>query len=615
MTKLKQFKAESQKVLDLMIHSIYTNQEIFLRELISNASDAMDKLYVQSLGDNKISFNKEDLKIEVRVNKDLRTISIKDFGIGMTKEELETNLGTIAHSDSGAFKKAIEDDIADEDIIGQFGVGFYSGFMVAKEMHVLSKSEQEETANVFMSKGADGYSINKVDKSDRGTEVVLYLKENTDDVNFDEYLDEFKIKQLVKKYSDYIRYPIVMKNEEGETETLNSMIPLWKRAKSEITQEEYDEFYKSRFNDYEAPLKTIHMQVEGSLSFNALLFIPNHAPFNYYQSDFKKGLELYSRSVFIQDHNEALIADHFGFVKGVVDSADLNLNISREVLQNDRQLKAIANRINRKVKSELELLLKNDREKYEEFYKEFGMQLKFGVYNHFGQNKDELKDLLLFTSTYEDKLVTLAEYVSRMKENQKEIYYVPGESILKARQLPVVETLLDAEYEVLIFMDDIDEFAIRIMNSYEDKEFKAANQSDLEIDESKKEVLEKLTEDNRTLIDKLSEALKDKVSDVRLTSRLKTHPVCLVSGEGLSFEMEKVLAMNPDESQRMKAERILEINPEHLLFETLQKVKEDRIADYASLLYDQALLIEGLPIENPVEFSKRLADLMIEANR
>ena len=613
MARLKQFKAESKRVLDLMINSIYTNQEIFLRELISNASDAMDKLYAKSLDDDGIQFNKDDLKIEVSINKDLRTIHIKDYGIGMTAQELDKNLGTIAHSDSGLFKENL-DDISDVDIIGQFGVGFYSGYMVAKEMRVMSKSEAQEHGNVFVSNGLDGYRIEQMDKNDRGTEVVLYLKDNTEEVDYDQYLDEENIRHLIKKYSDYVRYPIVMTNKDGEEETINSMIPLWKRNKQDVTEEEYNQFYMDRFADYQEPLHTIHLQVEGTQTYNALLYIPNHVPFNFYNEQDKHGLALYSRSVFIQEHNEHLIADYFSFVRGVVDSADLNLNISREVLQNDRQVAAMARRINRKVKSELELMLKNDREKYEEFYKNFGIQLKYGIYNHFGANKDELKDLVLFTTTHEDKLESLAEIVARMDEKQTEIYYVSADSIVKARQLPQVEKVLDEGYEVMVLMDDVDEFAIRVLNDYEGKVFKSLSQGELDLDEGSKETIEKLTEENKDVLEILKEALKEKVADVRLTSRLKSHPVCLVSDEGLSFEMEKVLAQSPDATQHLKATRILEINPDHALFGALQRVSEDKLKEFSELLVDQALLIEGLPIEDPARFSRLISELMIEVS-
>lgn len=598
---MKQFKAESKRVLDLMINSIYTNQEIFLRELISNASDAMDKLYVQSLNDDKISFDKSDLKIEIHVNKDLRTIHIKDYGIGMTKEELETNLGTIAHSDSGLLKQDLQ-PMSDVDIIGQFGVGFYSGYLVAKEMRVMTKSEKSDSGYAFISTGLEGYQINKVDKSDRGTEVILYLKDNTDEANYDQYLEFENIQSLVKKYSDYVRYPIVM-----DDQTLNSMIPLWKRSKKDVTTEELNNFYKDRFNDFEDPAHTIFMQVEGTLSFNALLFIPNRIPFNFYNPSNKKGLALYSRSVFIQEHNEALIEDYFGFVKGLVDSADLNLNISREVLQNDRQVSAMAKRINRKIKSELELLLKNDREKYEAIYKNFGVLLKYGVYDKFGAHKEELKDLLLFTSLKENKLVTLKEF----SDNQDNLYYVSSSSVKAAKQLPQVEKLLDKDQDVLVLMDEIDEFALKMMMTYDDKPFKSINQGSLEIDEKEQSKLDELTTQNKSLLEMIHSNLEGKVSEVRLTSRLKSHPVCLVSDEGISFEMEKVMAQSPDASQRLKANRILEINPEHALFGKLKNLPKDELSLYSDLLYNQALLIEGLEIEDPMEFVSKMNQLML----
>lgn len=613
MAQLKQFKSESKRLLDLMINSIYTNQEIFLRELVSNASDAMDKLYVHSLDNENITFNKDDLKISISINKDLRLITIKDNGIGMTKEELEKNLGTIAHSGSKEFKQDF-DDISDVDIIGQFGVGFYSGFMVAKEINVLSKSANDDAAYVFISNGVDGYQIKKVDKTSRGTEIQLFLKDNTDENNYDQYLESYTIRSLIKKYSDYIRYPITMNNEEGEEEVLNSQIPLWKRSKQDISEEEYNQFYKERFNDFEDPLKVIHMNVEGSLSFQALLYIPKRVPSNFYTHDYEKGIELYSRSVFIEGQNKDLISDHFRFVKGVVDSADLSLNISREMLQHNHQLKKIAQRIDKKIKSELELLLKNDREKYETFFDSFGMDLKFGIYNQFGINKEILQDLLLFKTSYEDKYATLKEYIERKKEDQKAIYFVSSESIEKAKQLPQTELLLDKGYEVLYLLNDVDEFALKMLNTYDELTFKSINQGELDIDsEQDKEALEKTTNDNKEILAQIKEGLEGLVDEVRFTSRLKSHPVCLVSGEGISFEMEKVVNQSPDENQHVKASRILEINPQHPIVEALQKT--DNIKDYAQLLYNQALLIEGLPIENPSEFSMKIAELMVKAAR
>lgn len=615
MARLKQFKSESKRLLDLMINSIYTNQEIFIRELISNASDAIDKLYVHSLDNRDIEFSKDDLQIEIKVNQELRMITIKDNGIGMTKEELEKNLGTIAHSGSGAFKEALESEVSEVDIIGQFGVGFYSGFMVAKEVQVLTKSPFEEEAHVFISNGIDGYQIKKVDKTDRGTEVVIFLKDNTEENDYDQYLNDFTIQSLVKKYSDYVHYPIVKTNEEGEVETLNSQIPLWKRSKSDITDEDYNQFYKDKFNDYEDPLKVIHMNVEGAISFNALLFIPASAPMNFYSSDYEKGLQLYSRSVFIEDKNKELISEHFRFVKGVVDSADLSLNISREMLQHNHQLKKIASRIDKKIKSELESMLKNDRETYEKFFDQFGMDLKFGIYNQFGANKDLLQDLILFKSSHEDKYVTLKEYVQRKQEDQNAIYYVSAESIVKARQLPQTETVIDKGYEVLFLLQEVDEFALKMLGAYDELEFKSINQGNLDIDsDEEKETLEKLTNDNQSLLDSLKKELEGKVDEVRFTTRLKSHPVCLVSGEGISFEMEKVVNQSPDEEHHVKADRILEINPDHPLLKALQNTKSDDLSDYADILYNQALLIEGLPIENPSEFSIKIANLMVKAS-
>ena len=616
MARMKQFKSESKRLLDLMINSIYTNQEIFLRELISNASDAMDKLFVRSLDDDSVQFEKDDLQIEIEVNKDLRMLSIKDNGIGMSAEELEKNLGTIAYSDSNAFKEALEGDVSDVDIIGQFGVGFYSAFMVAKEVRVLSKVAEDEQAHVFISNGVDGYKIEPIEKEGRGTEIVLFLKDNTDDNDYDQYLEDYQIQSLVKKYSDYIRYPIVMNNEEEKLQTLNSQIPLWKRSKQDITEEEYHEFYKNRFNDFEDPLKVIHMNVEGLISFNALLFIPKRVPFNYFASDYEKGLELYSRSVFIEGHNKDLISDHFRFVRGIVDSADLSLNISREMLQDNHQLKKIANRINKKIKSELELMLKNEREEYEKFYDDFGLDLKFGLYNGFGANKEELQDLVMFKSSFEDKYTTLSEYVSRMKEDQKDIYYVSAESIVKARQLPQSELVMDKGYEVLFLLHEIDEFALKMTNTYDEKNFKSINQGALDLhDDKQQEKLETLTKENEDLLTKIKNALEGKVDDVILSSRLKSHPVCIVSGDGISFEMEKVVNQSPDENQHVRADRILEINPDHPILEALSHTKdENTLIDYSQLLYDQALLIEGLPIENPSEFSLKIAELMVKAS-
>ena len=628
----KEFKAESKRLLDLMINSIYTHKEIFLRELISNASDASDKLYYKSLTENLSDVNKENLNIEIKLDKDLRTITLTDHGIGMNEAELEENLGTIAKSGSLAFKQELEKEEGKEDvdIIGQFGVGFYAAFMVAKKVAVLSKKYGEEDAYLWTSEVEDGYTITKALKQEHGTVITLYLKDNTEEENYDEYLDEYKIQSLIKKYSDYVRYPILMdmttskKKEDSdeyedvvETKTLNSMVPLWKRSKSEIKDEEYNEFYKDKFNDYTDPLKVIHTSVEGNVSFDALLFIPSKAPFNFYSQDYEKGLQLYSRGVFIMDKASDLIPEHFRFVKGLVDSQDLSLNISREMLQHNRQLKVIANRIEKKIKSELELMLKNEREKYEEFFKNFGLQLKYGIYQSYGMKKDMLQDLLMYYSANEEKMITLKEYVEKMKEDQKHIYFASGESIEKISKLPQCELLKDKGYDLLYMLDNVDEFVIQMMQDYDDKTFKNIAQGDLDLEsEEEKKEIEKQNEDNKPLLDSLKEALGDKVVDVKVSGRLKTHPVCLVSSEGLSFEMEKVLAQMPGQENAMKAGRILEINPNHAIFKALQTItNQDKIKDYAKLLYDQALLIEGFEVEDPIAFSNKICELMIKANQ
>lgn len=633
MAKMKQFKAESKRLLDLMINSIYTHKEIFLRELVSNASDAIDKRCYTSLTENEV-IDRSALKIHIAVDKSARTITITDNGIGMDQEALENNLGTIASSGSLAFKKKLEekengngeDDI---DIIGQFGVGFYSAFMVAKHVSVLTKMYGSAKAYLWESNATDGYSITEAEKEEIGSVITLTLKDNTEEENYDEFLEEYKIRQLIKKYSDYIRYPITMMVEKNEfdeegnitstntvEETLNSMVPLWKKSKSDITEEEYNNFYKEKFGDYDNPQKVIHTNVEGNVSFTALLYIPSHTPFNYYSQDYEKGLQLYSRGVFIMDKAADLIPEHFRFVKGLVDSQDLSLNISREMLQHDRQLKIIASRIEKKIKSELASMLANNREEYEKFWKNFGLQLKYGVYNDFGANKELLQDLLLFTSSNEKKLVTLDEYVSRMKEDQKYIYFASGENADKIDRLPQTERVKDKEYEILYLSDNVDEFALQVLHSYKDKEFKNINQGDLDLDteEEKKEIEEK-TKESKSLLDSIKEALKDKVSDVVISSRLKSHPVCLTSGNGVSFEMEKVFASMPDGAPGFKADRILEINPDHPIFKALEKIadKKEDLTEYADLLYNQALLIEGFTIEDPIEFSNKICNLMVKA--
>ncbi len=630
MSEKKQFKAESKRLLDLMINSIYTHKEIFLRELISNASDASDKLYYKALTENISGIARDDLSIQLVINKDRRMLSIIDKGIGMNQEDLEEHLGTIAHSGSFEFKNEME-SLEDIDIIGQFGVGFYSAFMVADKVEVISKKYGEQQAYEWVSEIEDGYSISSIDYPHYGTRINLYLKDNTEDENYDLYLDEYELQRLIKKYSDYVHYPIKLdmsiskKKEDSdeyetviENKTINSMVPIWKRNKNEISDEEYNEFYKDKFNDFNDPLKVMHNKVEGSISYDSLLFIPSKTPMNYYSQDYEKGLQLYSRGVFIMDKASELIPEHFRFVKGLVDSQDLSLNISREMLQHDKQLKVIAGKIEKRIQNELEKMLKNDRESYNEFFKNFGLQLKFGIYNSYGMLKDKLQDLLLFYSSSTDQYITLNEYIENMKENQKEIYFASGSDINKIKYLPTVELLKDKGFDILFLSDDIDEFCIQMMRDYKEKPFKNINQGDLNLDdEDKKKELEEVTKNNNDLLTQLKEALSTKVQDVKISSRLKSHPVCLVSSEGVSFEMERVLNSMPD-AHDIKAGRILEINPDHEIFNMLVKVhknQSDKLNDYASLLYDQALLIEGFTIENPVEFSKKICQLMIDANQ
>ena len=629
MAEKKQFKAESKRLLDLMINSIYTHKEIFLRELISNASDASDKLYYKALTENISSINRNDLKIMIEIDKENRVLTIKDNGIGMDKDELETHLGTIANSGSFEFKNENEHD--DIDIIGQFGVGFYAAFMVAKKVEVISKKYGTEQGYTWVSEVSDGYEIFETNVADHGTTIKLYLKDNTDDDNYDEYLNQYHIRDLVKKYSDYVHYPINMdmtvskKKDDSdeyedviENQTLNSMVPLWKRNKKDITDEEYNDFYKDKFNDFNDPLKVIHSRVEGNVSYDSLLFIPSKPPMNYYSNEYEKGLQLYSRGVFIMDKASELVPEHFRFVKGLVDSEDLSLNISREMLQHDRQLKVIADKIEKKIQSELETMLKKDRVKYEEFFNSFGLQLKFGIYNSYGMLKEKLQDLLLYYSSKEEKLITLAEYIEHMPEGQKEIYFASGETREKIATLPQVEVVKDKGYDVLYLTDNVDEFCFQMMRDYNEKPFKSVAQGDLDIDsEEEKKELEKTNEENKDLLTAIKDALGDKVVDVKVSSRLKSHPVCLVSSDGVSFEMEKVLNQMP-EGQEVKAGRILEINPNHDIFNAMKKVYEnnpDKVNDYASILYDQALLIEGFSIDNPVDFSNKICDLMIELNK
>ena len=633
----KQFKAESKRLLDLMINSIYTNKEIFLRELISNASDAIDKLYYRSLTDKNVKVNKDDLYIRITSNKEARTLTIEDNGCGMSKEELEENLGTIAKSGSLAFKeaaKAKENAEKDDDvnIIGQFGVGFYSAFMVASKVRVESKCYGAEKAYAWESEGAEGYTIDECDKSDFGTKIILTLKADTDDEKYSDFLAEYKIEELIRKYSDYIRYPIKMEVEheheveqpEGEKkepkfekvrhdEILNSMIPIWKKNKSEVSDEDYNNFYQEKFGDYQKPLKVIRTSVEGDVSYTALLYIPSHTPYDYYTKDFKRGLQLYSNGVLIMDKCEDLLPDCYGFVRGLVDSPDLSLNISREMLQHDRQLKIIAKNLDKKIKSELLDMLHKNREDYEKFFTTFGTTLKFGVYNDFGLNKDNLKDLLMFHSSTENKLVTLDEYVDRMKEGQDKIYYACGETVDKIELLPQVEAVKEKGYEILYLTENIDEFVVQVLMEHKEKKFinVCANDVDLDTDEEK-EALKKENEENKDMFTLMKETIGEGVQEVRFTHRLKNHPVCLTSEGALSVEMEKVINSMPND-QKVKAQTALEINDSHPI---AQKIKELYVNDkealkkYTQVLYAQARLIEGLPLENPTQISNLICEII-----
>ena len=628
----QQFKAESKKLLDLMINSIYTNKEIFLRELISNASDALDKRHFLSLTDKEHQ-DHAVLGIDIAIDKDKRTLTIKDTGIGMNKKDLEENLGTIANSGSQNFKDANK-DAKDLDIIGQFGVGFYSAFMVSKKITVDSLKQGEKQAYRWSSEGADGYTVSPINRTEVGSSITLFLRDDTDDFKYSDYLDSFKIKTLVQKYSDYVRYPIhmdmeVSKLKDGskdehetvtENQTLNSMIPLWRRNKKDIKKEEYDSFYSAKFFDYTAPRKVIHYSVEGNLSYHALLFIPGKTPFNFYSQDYESGIQLYSKGVFIMDKAKDIVPDYFKFVHGVIDSDDVSLNISREMLQQDAQLKTISKSVTNKIKSTLVEMLTKDRDEYEKFFADFGLQLKYGIYNSYGMNKDELQDLILFKSSKEDKYVTLKEYVERMKPDQKEIYYVSGDSLEAIKKLPQLEKVQAKGYEVLYLLDRVDEFMIKILNAYNEKQFKSITQGDLDLDTAdEKKEKEELEKNNSDLLGKLKDALKDKVKDVRLSTHLTDYPVCLSADEGISFEMEKTLDQIPESSGgKVKAGKILEINPNNDLFKTLQKINEkspDKLKDYASLLFDQAMLIEGFSISDPVEYSKRVCQMMVDANK
>ena len=628
---MKEFQAESKRLLDLMINSIYTHKEIFLRELISNASDAIDKLYYRTLEDGVTGLSREDFSIQLAVDKEARTLSISDNGIGMTQEELDNNLGVIARSGSLQFKQEAEkkDEV---DIIGQFGVGFYSAFMVSSRVAVDTKAFGSDQAWHWESTGLDGYEITPGAKADRGTTITLYLKEDSEDENYSEFLDQFRLQDLVKKYSDYIRYPIRMevshthvkegtgvdgKDPEYEThtevETLNSMTPIWKKAKSEVTDEEMNAFYKEKFYDWQDPLKVIRTSTEGAATYTALLFIPSHAPMDYYTREYEKGLQLYASGVLIMDKCADLLPDCFSFVKGLVDSQDLSLNISREMLQHDRQLKLIASRLEKKIASELQSMLNNDREKYEQFWKAFGLQMKYGLYDNYGAKKDELKDLVLFTSSAEKKLTSLKEYVSRMKPEQKYIYYGCGETVERVLSLPQAETLQEKGYEMLCLTDNVDEFALRMLMKYDDKEFRNISSDDLELESTEeKEKVKELAEENKDMLAFVKESLGDKVKDVRLSGKLKSHAVCITTDGMISTEMEKVLNAMPAQ-EKIKAQRVLEINGEHPIFQRLQELYQsdkERLKLYAEILYDQALLLEGISLEDPSDFSQKLCQLL-----
>ena len=628
---MKEFQAESKRLLDLMINSIYTHKEIFLRELISNASDAIDKLYYRTLEDGATGLSREDFFIRLDVDKEARTLSITDNGIGMTQEELDNNLGVIARSGSLQFKQEAEQK-EDVDIIGQFGVGFYSAFMVSDRVTVDTRAFGADEAWHWESEGLAGYEITPGTKADRGTTITLHLKADTEDENYSEFLDQFRIQQLVKKYSDYIRYPIRMevshthvkegtgvdgKEPEYEThtevETLNSMTPLWKKSRSEVSEEELNAFYKEKFYDWQDPLKVIRSSTEGAATYTALLFLPSHAPMDYYTREYEKGLQLYASGVLIMDKCADLLPDCFSFVKGLVDSQDLSLNISREMLQHDRQLKLIASRLEKKIASELQSMLNNDREKYEQFWKAFGLQLKYGMYDSYGAKKDELKDLVLFTSSAEKKLTTLKEYVSRMKPEQKYIYYGCGETVERILGLPQAEALQEKGYEMLCLTDNVDEFALRMLMKYDDKEFRNISADDLELESAEeKEKTQALAEENKDLLAFVKDALGDKVKDVRVSGKLKSHPVCITTDGMISTEMEKVINAMPAQ-EKIKAQRVLEINGEHPIFQRLQELyakDKDRLKLYAEVLYDQALLIEGISLEDPSDFSQKLCQLL-----
>ena len=623
---MKQFKTESKRILDLMINSIYTNKEIFLRELVSNASDAIDKLKFISLTDSKVN---GDFKITITLDKENKKIIIEDNGIGMTDKDLEKNLGTIAESGTLAFKKE-NSDKTDNQLIGQFGVGFYSAFMVADKIVVTTKAYGSEDAFLWESAGVEGYTIEKAQKENLGTKIEIYLKADGEDYKYSDFLEEYKIANLIKEYSDYIRYPIQMmmtrsKIKEGssnakpeyeqvtELETLNSMVPLWKKPKSEVTTENLNEFYKNEFHDYQNPLKSIYAKIEGSVTYDTLLFVPAKAPYDYYSKDFKKGVKLYCNGVMIMEKCEELLPDYFGFVRGIVDSADLNLNISREILQQDRQVKAIANSLEKKILAELKKMLEDDKENYQKMFAEFGLSMKFGVYAGFGMNKDKLKDLLMFYSSKKEQLVTLAEYVKDMQENQEFIYYACGEDYQKIASLPNIEKLKNKGFEVLFFKDGVDEFVAKILIDYEGKKFKSVSEENFSIDsEDEKKELNQKQEENKELLTKLAEILKDKVKEVKLTSNFKNYPVAIIASGDISIEMEKVFNSMPNADGKMKAEKILEISLEHGILDRLKAVQGDdeKLKKYAIVLYEQARILAGLDIENPIEFVKNMSDII-----
>lgn len=624
---LQKFKAESKRLLDLMINSIYTHKEIFLRELISNASDAIDKLYYRSLTDGATGMNTSDFRIEIRPDKTNRTLTISDNGCGMTREELVQNLGTIADSGTFRFKEEHAMDQKETEIIGQFGVGFYSAFMVAKRVTVVSRAYGAEDAYQWKSEGAEGFSVSAAKRDTHGTDIILELKDDTEDEHYSEYLEQYRLTQLIEKYSSYIRYPIQMELEKSrkkedsdeyetytEVETINSMVPLWKRQKSELTESDYNNFYTDRFSDYEAPLRTIHTSAEGAVSYNALLFIPSHAPYDYYSKAYEKGLQLYANGVLIMDKCADLLPDYFSFVRGLVDSPDLSLNISREMLQHDRQLKVIASNIEKKIKSELLAMLKNDREKYETFFRAFGLQLKYGTYMDYGMHSELLRDLLLFHSMKQDKLITLQEYVDAMPEGQTAIYYAAGETIQRIKAMPQLDRLEEKGYDVLFLTDDVDEFALTILHTFAEKEFKSVTSSELSLEtEEEKKASEEQAEASKPLLDTLREALSGKVKDVRLSSRLKNHAVCLSSDGPLSIGMEKVLNAMPVEN-KVKADRVLELNADHPLFAKLEALQAsgdtDTLKTYADVLFTQAQLIEGILPEDPAEYSEKVLQLL-----